>query len=862
MITHSPKQTYLLPSLGTLLLALLLASQPVASAVEYAQLDILTRYLGNPTWRSILYIAISALVMLALWIRLYFTRLNPAWNHRSLLAVFINHMAPMVFVASILISWDYAEAKSISTISMIGVPALVLGVPLLLLIIERTVAMALYRVGLFAWDHEMFHLAIRCLGSDLRLRPGEPHLLRLCGLLFVIENEPEKAISMIERLKPEDYRKDEELLQALEQAYRVQGNQPRALECLELLRVLRPGSQAGLTRRIMDDYLALGRDREALGLIESGEMKLDLNLLILRQHLLVKLGEVAQAIDQLQRMAAREGPPHRQAIKLYQDLLELMPNSGEIRVNLGLLMIENPIEPVREEGAKLLEKALLEDPHRLYLARHLANYYMERKQPDKARDHFRRLTSEGDADPESYLTFAQMLSDSEEYDEAADVLRNMIDLLPEEWRGHYRLARVLLASHKIDEAESELAIAEELAPEEGRGSVEYVRGEIENIRRHQALTRMTKEMSEADEISGEQRLNLIDEMLGMEEWIDKALDACDQLREQHPELTPQIETLIQRGIERSKRNFRLRDYLGDLLYQQQRFDDLLELYRKMAEQSLDPPKVMIEGCRKIISRVPSHIEARLEMAIAQRARQDWQGVLDALDPLLTSKGSLLEPEDKALWIEAAWHAGRIDDAINVGLPLYEHFRHEVGFILMLLEILQEGGRYKDANEILQQAIEANPDEDRLKKVMRQITKKWQEYRLGELEEMARTRPLTPEQHMEKAELHRERSEFEKAITHYQRAAEQDDLAKIAMIRMAGSLIERGLFDLAQEVLEPIELSRELADAEPGVKELFYQLARQMERNKRPHVAVRFYKKLFLIDASYEDVVHRLERLSS
>lgn len=859
MNTHSPKQSYLLPSIGLLLLAVLLATQPVASAFNIAGLDLLSPYLGGPAWQSALYIALGGLLLVVLWVRLYWTRLNPLWARRPCLAVLLNHLAPMAFAAAILVAIDAGNSKEITALSFVAAPAVALGVPLALWVIERLVAMVFCRVGMFAWHHEMNRLSLRMLDLDLKLRPGDPTLLRYCGLLYVMENRMADAIAAIERLKPEKYRRDEELLQALEQAYRVEGNQAKALECLELLRVLRPG-QGGLTRRIMDDYLALGRDREALGLIESGEMKMDLGLMLLRQRLMVKLGDVAQVIDQLQRFATREGSPHRQSIKLYQDLLELLPDHGEIRVNLGLLMIDNPIEPVREEGAKLLEKALVEDPHRLYLARHLADYYMEHKWPDKARDHLRRLTSEGDADPESYLTYAQMLSDAEEYGEAADVLRNMIDLLPEEWRGHYRLARTLLAQNKVDEAEAELEEAEAVVPEEGKASLEYLRGEIANIHRHQAITKMSQELSGSAESSGEQRLKLIEEMLGMDQWIDKALDECDNLREEHPELTPQIEALIRQAIEKSKRNFRLRDYLGDILYQQQRFDDLLDLSRQMAEQSLDPPKVMIEGCRKVLARVPGHIEARLELAMAQRQCQNWQGVLEALDPLVASKGSPLEPEDKAMWVEAAGHVGRLDDAVRVGLPLFEHFR-PVGFTCMLLDILQEAGRHKEAYETLRAALEAHPDEERLKRLERPLTKHWQEFRLGELEELSKTEPLTPAQHMEKADLHRDRNEFEKAMKHYQRAADEQDLAKVAMIRMAGSLVERGLFDLAQEVLEPIELTRELAESQPGVKELFYQLARQMERNKRPGVAVRFYKKLFLIDASFEDVVHRLERLS-
>ena len=164
-------------------------------------------------------------------------------------------------------------------------------------------------------------------------------------------------------------------------------------------------------------------------------------------------------------------------------------------------------------------------------------------------------------------------------------------------------------------------------------------------------------------------------------------------------------------------------------------------------------------------------------------------------------------------------------------------------------------------EVWRQAKEKAPDDERLRRLERTLVKRVRLHRMEELTQIDREDRLTPADHFEKAELHHELGEFDKAIVHYQRASEEKSIGQLALAKMAMTLCERGMFDLAQEIMEPIEVTRELAEEHPDVKKLLYELARTMERIKRPQIAVKFYKRLFRIDASYEDVVHRLERLS-
>ncbi len=846
-----------------LLLAVALASQPLAAALGQGQMDIvghyLNQYFGEPTHASLAYVIAGGVVLGLLWIGLFLSRLKPDQPRRPLMPVFINHLATPLFLALALVAWDLGETRQLSAQTMMVAPAVLLGVPLLLLSVERLVAGLLTIAVRLAQGRLPVKPTLRLLRAALTLRPGDPELIRRSGLLLARDEQPEAALAMLERLGPEGWRGDEELLEALEHAWRVNDYTACAVECLELMRALRP-TRAGLARRILDDYLALGRSAEALGLLESGQLRMDFPLIRLRQQLLIESGQEEQALAHVDRIAQREGPPHKQAMILFQELLEQRPDHLDLRVRLGRLKLKNTAEPCRREGAILLEQVLAEDPTRLELARQLADFYLERKELNEARVHLQRLTREGDTHPDSYLQLARIYHEEENFEDAARVLGKMTRLLPADWRGHFRLARALFALGRLEEAEHEFNITAERVPADARAQVEHLRSEIEAQKRQLSLAQLTREMSHSDGTDLEERLHIIDEMIDAD-WIDKALDLCDQLREQHPETLPRIEALIQQGISRVQRNFRLSDYLGDLYYQQRRFDDLLELCRTMASQSLDPPRVLISGCEKILSRQPDHHKARIELAQAHRARRDYKSVITTLEPLLQAESPELEPLDMAMWVEACWKLNRLDEALAAARPLLDELAQHTGFLLMVIEILEQAGELGEAHAVLRRGLEANPDDTQLRQLERTLTRRWQTHRLAELEALNRADALTPTLHLEKAELHAGLNEYEKAIVHFQRASEEQALARVAMVRMASTLVGHGMFDLAQEVLEPIEVTRELVAENPEIKDLIYQIARQFERIKRPAAAVKLYKRLFHIDASFEDVVHRLEKLT-
>jgi tetratricopeptide (TPR) repeat protein len=437
---------------------------------------------------------------------------------------------------------------------------------------------------------------------------------------------------------------------------------------------------------------------------------------------------------------------------------------------------------------------------------------------------------------------------------------------PGDWRGHLRLAR--LGFNQGDNALAQAGLERAAAAAEAAGVAEAAAGLLNHLRHDLAQRRRESEVTEiaerlrsdeGGEASPAQRLALIGQLIGVDR-LDQALAECDELLGAHPAMKDEIEAVVRQGIERSERNFRLRDFLADMLFEQGRYDETLAQVRAMAEQSLLPAQVMADGCRKILRRAPDHLEARRELALAEREGKQWAAITAALDPVLDSPA--LTAEDRALWVEAAFRVGRLEEAARVGLPLADVLAGETGFMLMLIDILLGAKQFDDAVDVYQKARAAAPENERLLRIERKVINARRAAHMTQLENKAAAGDgLSAEEHLRKAELHYEAGETDEAIIHFQRAADDPRLNKLALAKMAVVLCERGMYDLAEETLDPLVLTRESVQEHPELKEMVYQVARVMEKIRKPDLAAKYYKRIFRVDAAYSDVVQRLERLS-
>lgn len=842
---------------GLVLLAVIFGVASIGSAMQIKSLEGFSGLIDVRP-HDLSYIGVVSGILAGLALLLYLLNLSPHASSRPKKLIFLNFLAPSLYVALGLVAYDRGGAsEEFGLLSYAGAPLAALLPPLLLLGLEAIGCGILRGLGHKAQEREWHRPALALLLTVLAFRPEDKDTRRRCALLYEEDEHFDKALRILAGLDIEQC-SDEALLKAIEHSHRARGQIREALRVLLRMQQVLP-DQAWVDRRILDDYLRLELPREALDLLESGRLKMTLELLQLAEKLNLALGNYAQALALIRQIAGEENRPHNQAIRLYRELLEQLPGHPEVKISLGLLLLENDIEERRREGAGLLSEVLEEEPHRLHLARKLVQFHTESNQPQEARRYLKALVEAGDPDMEYHLAYVQSLTDEEQHEEASRVLRRILKRWPEDWRGHMRLARTSLQMDLLEDAEKELAQAANLAPIDAVGLLEGIRNSIEQRRREIFVLSMRQDVAQ-NHCDTQKQLELIDHQIDME-WIDDALAECDRLLDDNPELLPQVIEHIERGIRKITRSFSLRNYLSDIYFRQGRYNDALQLYREMSTQSLHPAKVITDGCRMILTREPEHLDARRELALARRSEEDWAGVLEALDPPIHDNAPLAA-EDKILWVEAAYRLWRLDGAVRVGLTLVEDLAEEVGFMIMMIDILMDAGEFDKAVEVFNKAKAASLGNDRLLRLESKVVNSRARHRLNVLQRQFHAEgDLNANEHFEKAELHRVLGQNEEAIVHYQRAAFDSQLAPLATAKLAETLCDRGMLDLADETLDPLELTRDLSLSHPEIKALLYRVGRMLEKLRRFDQAVKYYKRIFRVDAAYEDIVDRIERLS-
>lgn len=188
--------------LGLLALAGVLGVQPIASAVPIPALDWVGRLADEAPHDSPFFLITSAACLLILASLLYLRSLNPYARRRSRLYVWLTALAPMIFLAGALAGWDVGSNAGPSPFTTIGVPAVVVLPPLLLLGLERAIRDGLARASRWALGRDWRRMAIHTARGCLRLEPDDPAMIERCGLLLAGEDEYQPAITLLEKLAP------------------------------------------------------------------------------------------------------------------------------------------------------------------------------------------------------------------------------------------------------------------------------------------------------------------------------------------------------------------------------------------------------------------------------------------------------------------------------------------------------------------------------------------------------------------------------------------------------------------------------------------------------------------------------------
>jgi tetratricopeptide (TPR) repeat protein len=103
-------------------------------------------------------------------------------------------------------------------------------------------------------------------------------------------------------------------------------------------------------------------------------------------------------------------------------------------------------------------------------------------------------------------------------------------------------------------------------------------------------------------------------------------------------------------------------------------------------------------------------------------------------------------------------------------------------------------------------------------------------------------------------------EAKKAIPYFQRASQEPELRSLALGKLASAMSRLRMFDLSEETLDEVKLGAESPERQNQLKVLFFDVAEIFESEEMTDRALKFYKKIFRVDASFRNVVDKIEAL--
>ncbi len=803
-----------------------------------------------------LFLGFAALALFALAV--YAHGLDPFRFKRPRILTYFNVLPVSGYVGAVIVVYSAAATSDLPTPASAGAALVItLGGPLVILALEIFIARVCLAAGRTCESRGWLGAAYFFFLNGLRCRPSVPETTRQCGLLLAELGQYEQSRILLERLSSVETCEDFEIVRTLHKAYAALDDKPAALAALKRQRALRPDTRE-IDRRLLDQMLNMEEWSDAIDILESGRIEIDIDQLTLMHELYLKTGNLAQALARASEISELDLPPYDRSIRLYTELHERSPDSIERLIDLGGVLMKAGDEENQRDGAKFLEEVLNKDPRRVNLRRQLAHYYGDHIEHERAEDHFKILLHDGEFDPETYLKFADLLKAEEREEDALIVYQQMQDFCDTDWRGHAEEAALRLKRGELDAAENCVAKAAEIAGDTDADGINAIRKRITRHRDEEKLKTISEDLGH-DGSDVEKRMDYIRRLIGLEH-SERAIVESDALMEQHPGALNEIIGMLRELVPEIQHSYRLRDYLADLFFRQQRYDDMLEAFSEMADRALEPSKVLEEGCLKILHYSPGHHASRIVLAEVYRDNERWRDITELLEPHLDDPENPSALHMKIMWIEAAWHEGQLTEARCLGEEILDECLEDLDFLVLLIRIFEDSGDYQRAYEIYIIAQENFPSDETLVRMKNTVADNNKRTRIQELQSKAEKEGLNAEEHFEKAQLHCEYEQTRKAIAHFQQAADDEDLADLATARMAVCLCERRMFELAVETLDSIELTKDKDIERPELKTIYFQVADILEFEEYYGAAHKLFKQIFHVDASFGNVVTRLEKL--
>ncbi|MCD6384185.1 tetratricopeptide repeat protein, partial [Candidatus Sumerlaeota bacterium] len=806
---------------------------------------------GTQFW---LYALIVLGVECVLFLIAYLFSLDSQRQRRPYLRLYLGGFA-LAFPSLALYSGSLGDTLS-RPLSIAGLAVATLLIPCGIFLIEWLVAHLFIFLGRVAFSLHLWGISQRLSRVVLCILLHNVEARKLHALTLFQKKLYDQAESILYPLYSSGEDTSLELLQTLLHIYEEKNNKKRMAELLEILHSRQPDEDKWRVQ-LINCLEELGEHQRTAELLEEKPEYQNLNFVVRLERIYAEI-EPRKAKSLCTLMAELEGEPYPQSLMAYRQLLQKLPDDIELLESMVSICLK---ANYTDEACEYMERILGLNPERLDIREKLIALYRERLNYPKLRKHLEEMIAQStNVSADLMADYIDTLIHSESPEKAISYLQQAKETFPVDYRFPRMLAEIYYEQKQYDRALAEMTKALALAPEEKKGELSVLKHKIQGALLNIELAEVQKQV-EASPDDIELRFKYI-EKLTANAYVEKAAAELDQLLYFRPEAKESAMKHLTKLCETYERTFLLLNYLADLYLKDMNLDKVLDLYKIMANQSLHPDNILMEGCRKILVVDETYEPAVRLLAEIHYKNKNWAEAAQMFQRCLELSPSSEAGEIYRYLVEIYWEQNEFEKVCEIAPLAIKADPYNVALYKRLARALIRCERFSEAMNWLIEARNIDTHDQEIFKLIRETDTNIKKERLLELKELVQNYPDNTQYHFELAELCLAFDRLNEAILHFQKAAQQPLLFNISKVKLALCLAKKGMFDLAEETLAEVNLSLKNEEEFREIKGVIYDIAGEFEKEKLKDKALKYYKEVFRLDAGFRNVVEKIERLQS
>ena len=616
----------------------------------------------------------------------------------------------------------------------------------------------------------------------------------------------------------------------------------------------------------LEELLEQGLHAEALAHMEEYGVHEDEVSLERYANLLLASERRDAAVEVAKQLGEIEGIPMRRADAI---LRKVLADDDKNVAAMNQLADWAARMARRDQQVRWLESSISVDPRQTERALRLADLLEETEMTTKLEDVLETILKHNPSDLDIGLRHAQTVFGNGKLQRAADLFEGLEKDGCQRAELYVDWAEALFELSRLDRARKvvDKGLENDNLDEEDQRQLENLAGKIERAV-------FSAELSDLMECAAENPEDLelqfeTMEKLALAGHFERAVAQADLALASNADAREDVIRHLLNVMDKLEEGgFPVINYVADLQVDLGKYDDALESVKMMADRSLNPATAIRNGAQKILRRSPHHLRTLFTIGELYRDLGQFTEMIHSWSLYLANGGEENEEIDRSL-ANAYMSLNDFDSArrfINALLEMGKQDEEVAGrnreLLIRAIPMAVETGHATEAanyQKKLEIMAPGEKDTKRLRKVVNEAMGKERFQFLKTEIDSGKADGATLE---ELGDLCLDQSDFNQAITYYQRATRQKGAGRIPRAKLAYAFCKKRMFDLGGETLAEISLS--LEDDPEELENLMAWIYRTAEVLEEAHMysrANKIFKQIMKIDAGYRDVIQRVERLS-